>query len=329
MLRSSALAIIFSLGSLSAFAQDGPVDAITSIATSEVETTITDTANTYPTNPVTEAAPTANTTPTIEAAPAMPAQPAFSLQDALASGERAITADPIQEKCITIMNGFPDAGHEPRYQFFKLTQRLTDDVDTTMRAAIDFYGDSFITPETPVIEVIENIANPVYRQAAPEITIGNMGYLIDFALDCESYLDGQISSLEAFDSNLNQADFHVVIAEDALFMRQILSDSLFRLGANEHEIFGPAVLAYADQMVRARDAVEFASFESQMANLEASFMSDLDGRLARSNDVINNEMDREQLAHALEVTKDLNEHAKLESKRKQIQTLAKILGGGY
>lgn len=335
MLRSSALAIVLSFGAFAngANAQDAPVEAITSVATSDAEAVVNDVTNdvtgTYPTNPVTQATPAIEAAPTIEATPAIPAEPAFSLQDALASGERAITAEPIQEKCITIMNGFPDAGHEPRYQFFKLTQQLTNDVTPTMRAAIDFYGDSFITPETPVIEVIENIANPVYRQAAPEITIGNMGYLIDFALDCESYLDGQISSLEAFDSNLNSADFHTVIGEDALFMRQILSDSLFRLGANEHEIFGPPVLAYADQMVRARDAVEFASFESQMANLEASFMSDLDGRLARSNDVINNEMDREQLAHALEVTKDLNEHAKLESKRKQIQTLAKILGGGY
>lgn len=254
--------------------------------------------------------------------------PVFSLEDALASGERAISAAPIQEKCITVMNGFPDNGHETRYQFFKLTQALAQDVDPTFRSAIDFYGDYNVTPDTPIMDVIENIANPVYRQAAPEITIGNMGYLIDFAIDCDSYLTGQIESLEAFDYNLTQSDFETVIGEDALFMRQILSDSLYRMGGQEHEIFGPSVRAYADNLVRSRDTIEFASFESQMASLESVYMNDLDGRLARSNDVINNEMDREALAYALEITNDLNEQAKLESKRKSMKILQLILGGG-
>ncbi len=317
MLRTSALALILSLGGISAQAQDK-----TDVQNSGVKTA-TEKEIDVVTNVANDAVQ--KVVPEI----IVPEVPAFTMQDALASGERAIIAQPIQEKCITIMNGFPDAGHEPRYQFFRLTQELAKDVNPTMRSAIDFFGDSSVTPQTPVIEVIENIANPVYRQAAPEITVGNMGYLIDFALDCQSYLDGQIKSLEAFDANLTQSDFDVVIGEDALFMRQILSDSLYRLGGQEHEIFGPTVLAYADGLVRARNEVEFASFNSQMDNIEATFMADLDGRLARSNDVINNEMDREKLAHALEVTKDLNEHAKLEAKRKQIQTLAKILGGGY
>lgn len=254
--------------------------------------------------------------------------PTFTLEDAIASGERAVSAAPVQEKCITIMNGFPDNGHETRYQFFKLSQELAKDVDPTFRAAIDFYGDYNVTPETPIMDVIENIANPVYRQAAPEITVGNMGYLIDFALDCDSYLNGQIESLEAFDDNLTQSDFETIIGEDALFMRQILSDSLFRMGGQEHEVFGPSVRAYADNLVRARDTIEFASFENQMANLEATYMNDLDGRLARSNDVINNEMDREALAYALEITNDLNEQAKLEARRKSMRILQLILGGG-
>lgn len=263
----------------------------------------------------------------VEATP-VSSMPVFTLEDALASGERAVSAAPIQETCITIMNGFPDNGHETRYQFFKLSQALAKDVDPTFRAAIDFYGDYNVTPTTPIMEVIENIANPVYRQAAPEITVGNMGFLIDFALDCDSYLTGQIESLEAFDSNLTQSDFETVIGEDALFMRQILSDSLFRMGGQDHEIFGPSVRAYADNLVRTRDSIEFASFESQMANLEATYMNDLDGRLARSNDVINNEMDREALAYALEITNDLNEQAKLDARRKSMRILQLILGGG-
>lgn len=241
--------------------------------------------------------------------------------------EVPIAATPTQEKCITIMSGFPDNGHESRYQFFKLTQALTSDVDPTLRASFDFFGDSFVTPETPVTEVIENIANPVFRQAAPEITIGNMGYLIDFALDCETYLTGQIESLEAFDSTLTDGEFNTVIAEDALFMRQILSDSLFRVNAQDHEIFGPYVHAYAGSLVTTRDKIEFASFETELESLEALYLDDLDGRLARSNDVINSEMDREALANSLEITEDLNQEAKRKSKENMLRTLSSILGG--
>ena len=303
-LNTCAIALILSLGATS-YAQDNMTDPVTSTVVEAAEQSGTSV----------ETAPIAST-------------PAFTLQDALASGERAVSAAPVQEKCITIMNGFPDNGHETRYQFFKLTQELAKDVDPTFRSAIDFYSDYQVNHSTPIMEVIENIANPVYRQAAPEITVGNMGYLIDFALDCDSYLTGQIESLEAFDYNLKQSEFETVIGEDALFMRQILSDSLFRMGGSEHEIFGPSVRAYADNLVRARDSIEFASFESQMASLEAVYMTDLDGRLARSNDVINNEMDRESLAYAMEITNDLNEQAKLEARRKSMKILTMILGGG-
>lgn len=239
-----------------------------------------------------------------------------------------IAATPLQEKCITIMSGFPDNGHVPRYQFFKLTQELTKGVDSTFRSSLDYFGDSFVTPETPVTDVIENIANPVFRQAAPEITIGNMGYLIDFALDCESYLGGQIESLEAYDSTLKNSEFNTVIAEDALFMRQILSDSMFRVGAQDHEIFGPYVHAYAGNLVTTRDEIEFAGFEAEMESIEAMFLTDLDGRLARSNDIINNEMDRETLANSVEIADDLNREAKKQRKMRSLHTLSQILNGG-
>ncbi len=238
-----------------------------------------------------------------------------------------IAATPLQEKCITIMSGFPDNGHVPRYQFFKLTQQLTQDVDPTFKSALDYFGDSFVTPETPVTDVIENIANPVFRQAAPEVTIGNMGYLIDFAMDCESYLTGQIESLEAYDNTLSNAEFNIVIAEDALFMRQILSDSMFRVNAQDHDVFGPAVQAYANSLVTTRDEIEFAGFESEMESIEAMFLTDLDGRLARSNDVINNEMDRETLISSIEVAEDLNYEAKRKRKQQMLYTLSRILGG--
>lgn len=334
MLRFGALILaITALSAPGVWAQDAipaetATSAVTETATEIAKDMAVDAAANVATDTVSSSTSQAGPVTTPIAMPdPISTTPAFTLQDALASGERAVSASPVQEKCISIMNGFPDNGHETRYQFFKLTQAMAQDVDPMFRSAIDFYGDSNVTPATPILEVIENIANPVYRQAAPEITIGNMGYLVDFALDCDSYLNGQIESLEAFDQNLTQSDFEVVIGEDALFMRQILSDSMFRLGAQDHEVFGPSVSAYAGNMVRARNTIEYASFESQLENLEAVYMTDLDGRLARSNDVINNEIDREALAHALEITNDLNEQAKLEAKRKQFEILSRILGG--
>jgi len=323
MLRAGIFALLLSAsGGINAAAQEAsPNEAVTPVS----ENVVADAIETKVETKV-EAAEKV-TAPAAEPAPEISSTPAFTLQDALASGERAVSATPVQEKCISIMSGFPDNGHETRYQFFKLTRTLAEDVNPTFRSAIDFYGDSAVTHETPILEVIENIANPVYRQAAPEITIGNMGYLIDFALDCEGYLSGQIDSLEAFDNNLTQSDFDVVIGEDALFMRQILSDSLFRLGAQDHDVFGPAVTIYAGDLVRARNSIEYAGFEAQLESLEAVFMTDLDGRLARSNDVINNEIDREALAQALEITSDLNEQAKLEARRKTMEILTRILGG--
>lgn len=237
-----------------------------------------------------------------------------------------IAASPVQEHCITIMSGFPNNGHVPRYQFFKLTQELARDVTPTLRSAIDYFGDSSITSEIPVKDVVENIANPVYRQAAPEITIGNMGYLIDFALDCEAYLSGQIESLEAFDDSLHSAEFHTVIGEDALFMRQILSDSLFRLDAGDHEIFGPSVQTYSETLITRRDEIEFTSFEAQLEEIEMVYMTDLDGRLARSNDVINESMDQESFIAAIETVDDLNSQARLKRKETMLRTLARILG---
>jgi len=283
MLRACIFALLLSAsGGINAAAQEAsPNEAVTPVS----ENVVADAIETKVETKV-EAAEKV-TAPAAEPAPEISSTPAFTLQDALASGEHAVSATPVQEKCISIMSGFPDNGHETRYQFFKLTRTLAEDV------------------------------NP----------IGNMGYLIDFALDCEGYLSGQIDSLEAFDNNLTQSDFDVVIGEDALFMRQILSDSLFRLGAQDHDVFGPAVTIYAGDLVRARNSIEYAGFEAQLESLEAVFMTDLDGRLARSNDVINNEIDREALAQALEITSDLNEQAKLEARRKTMEILTRILGG--
>ncbi len=258
--------------------------------------------------------------------PAIGASIAWAETD-LATDNVPIAAPAYQEFCINVMSGFPNDDQIARYQFFKLTQELGVDSSPMLTSALDYFGDHTVTADTPVMEVIETIANPVLRQAAPELTIANMAFLIDFANVCDSYIAGQVTGLKALNPQLSEAEFNSVISEDALYMRQILSDSLFRINAQDHEIFGPTVRAYADALVTTRDRIEFTKFENDIESIEAIFMTDLDGRLARSNDVINQEMDRETLASSIEIIDEMNAEAKRKRKQEALYTLSRILGG--
>lgn len=233
-----------------------------------------------------------------------------------------------QDRCITQMAEFPTDDPTARYQFFKLVSDVAYGATDETRALFDHYGQPAVEAGTPVLSVIEDIANPVLRQAAPEIVVSSMNYLVDFASVCEVYITGQTDSLIAFDKTLNAPDLNSAIAEDALFLRQILSESLSRLGADEDAAWATASRSYARSLVRQRDAVEFAAFETDIAELETLFMDDLDGRLARSNDVINSEMDREVLGDSIQLADDMNEAAMKQARQERLYRLLRIFGGG-
>ena len=142
------------------------------------------------------------------------------------------------------------------------------------------------------------------------------------------YIKGQTESLAAFDNSLTNPELNTAIAEDALFLRQILSESLTRLGADEDKTWSTASNSYSRSLVSQRDAVEFAAFETDIAELETLFMDDLDGRLARSNDVINSEMDREVLGDSIQLSKDLSAAARERARQERLYRLLRIFGGG-
>lgn len=240
--------------------------------------------------------------------------------------ENTAPVDP--DFCINTMAGFPTDDQEVRYQFFRLTQEMARDASPEFRNAMTVFGEDKVSPYSPMLSVIEEIANPVLRQAAPEITVGNIAYVIDFANVCEPFIAGQINSLKAYDSALANAEFNAIITEDALFLRQILSDSMFRLGANEDPSFSSATAQYAQALITTRDEAEFSTFEAELDDLESLYMTDLDGRLKRSNDIINEEMDREVLGDAVALSDSLNQSAKNKAKERQLFTLFRILGGG-
>ncbi len=241
-----------------------------------------------------------------------------------ADGETAVAYDG-QDYCITVIGSLPGGDDETRYQFYKLVSDLGADAPEDFRAALSRYGENPPAPDTPLLDVIDIIANPVIRQAAPEITVANMGHLIEFNARCQDAVQGQILSLTTYDSTLFLSD--EVIAEDALYLRQILSESLDRLGASDDPVHGAAARAYSRSLVTTRDAVEYAAFESEIDELEAIFMTDLDGRLARSNDIINEEADRSVLDDAVTLAEDMNEDAEEKQKQRDIETLFRILGG--
>jgi len=238
------------------------------------------------------------------------------------NGDVAVAA-PSQDYCISVMSAFPNDDIVPRYQFFKLTEQMAVGATPEFKATLEHFGDGDVDPAMPVIDVIEAIANPVIRQAAPELAIAYMGHLIDFAGRCETYIDGQVASLVAYNPNLAFDD--AVIAEDALYLRQILSDSLMRLDADKNPAYSGAVNGYATSLVAMRDNIEFQAYASEIGEIEALYMTDLDGRLARSNDIINSEINRETLGDAVALSDDMNRQAKEMEKRRSIETLLRIL----
>lgn len=256
------------------------------------------------------------------------AQEAATTQELYAMTQGQVTAAQNQDRCIAQMAEFPTDDPTARYQFFKLVSDVGYGADTQTKALLDHYGQPAVEAGVPVLSVIEDIADPVLRQAAPEIAVSSMNYLVDFASVCDVYITGQTDSLVAFDPTLGNPEMNTAIAEDALFLRQILSESLSRLGADEDPVWASAARNYSGSLVAQRDAVEFAAFETDIAELELLFMDDLDGRLARSNDVINSEIDREILGDAIQISDDMTEAARKRAKQERLYRLIRIFGGG-
>jgi hypothetical protein len=81
------------------------------------------------------------------------------------------------------------------------------------------------------------------------------------------------------------------------------------------------------KQIASRDAVEFTAFVSEVDELEALYMTDLDGRLKRSNDMINEEMDLEVLGDAVGLSNSMDAAAAKRAKQERILSLIRIMGG--
>lgn len=235
----------------------------------------------------------------------------------------ATSAGDRSEACVTLMSGFPDDGAESRYVFFRLSQELAKDITPELAQTMGDYMAANearrLPADWPMMEVVEDIADPVLRQAAPEQTVAGMAHIAYFDALCSDFVAGQVDSLAAFDPALAQADLY--IREDALYLRQILAEALDRLGG------GAAVDAYAQTLVTERDDIEFTGFASDVGELESLYMGDLDTKLATSNDMVNDGVDVEIYQDAVSMADDMNASAAKQMRRDRLNTLCRIMNG--
>lgn len=230
------------------------------------------------------------------------------------------------EICIQQMAGFPDSSPQARYQFYRLVQASAVGADAGLLDALAAYGGGGISADTPMIETVEEIANPVMRQAAPQLIVAQMAHLIGFAQDCAPYIDGQVRAYVATDPGLADPQYNREIGEDALFLRSVLLDTLYRLEADADPHFGAAVSRYQRSIVTQRDEIEFAAFDSELAELEAIALGDLGDRLDMANASVNDTLDQGQLDAAIGLSRDMSEAYQRESRARMAQVFIEILG---
>lgn len=229
------------------------------------------------------------------------------------------------ERCVTMMSEFPDDGPESRYVFFRLSQELAKDVTPELsKLMVNFMMEQEthrLPDDWPMLDVIEDIADPVLRQAAPAQTVASMAHIAYFNALCGQFVQGQVDSLLAFSPDL--ADTDILIREDALYLRQILAEALDRLGASDTM----EAQIYALSLVIERDDIEYVGFEDEIGELETLYMGDLDTKLARSNDAVNEGIDIEAFQDAVSLANEMNDQAREQAQRERLYSLVRILGG--
>ena len=235
---------------------------------------------------------------------------------------RTLTAEQ-SEQCIALMSGFPNDDPESRYLFFRLSQELAKDITPELaKAMADVMlanGADSLPADTPMMDVVESVADPVVRQAAPETTVAGMAHIAYFNALCGPFVQGQVKSLAAFEPALLDADIY--IREDALYLRQILADAMDRLGG------GDAVQAYAQSLVTERDDIEFTGFEDDVSDIEALFIGDLDEKLATSNDYVNDAVDAEAISSAIALARDMDTAEADKARRSRLASLCQMMPG--
>ncbi|MEL6661449.1 MAG: hypothetical protein AAFO57_01505 [Pseudomonadota bacterium] len=266
---------------------------------------------------------TAQTSEVPPAAAVAPAAPAIKTQQA--AGD--VDIPEINRFCATQMISLADASLEGRHQFYVLVREAGRGANNGFLEALDAFGAQQISRETPVLQVVEDTANPVLLQAAPAATVSQMAYLIGFSNECADLLEGQIVALEATSPGLASGTYKQAIGEDAMFLRSMLLDALYRLNADSDPRHGQAIAAYQRDLVDQRDDIEFAAFDAELAALEDEFAGDLDRRLDLANTAVGENAEAVDAKGAAAVARALSDVQRAEANQRMARILAEVLNG--
>jgi hypothetical protein len=232
----------------------------------------------------------------------------------------------LNDFCATQMTSLAGGTLSGRHQLFVLLSEAGRGADEDLIDVLDAYGVGQVDPSTPLLQVVEDIANPVLLQAAPNATVGQMAHLIRFSQECGLILDGQIAALEATSPDLANGVYKQAIGEDAIFLRSMLLDALYRLNADSDPVHGQAVAAYQRDLVGQRDDIEFAAFDAELAALEEEFTGDLDKRLDLANTSIGETAGAIDAKGAAEVARALTDVQRAEANARMAQIMIEVLG---
>lgn len=233
------------------------------------------------------------------------------------------------EFCAGMMAGFPDDSLINRYQFFRLIQSMKAGVDSDMRAAFTHYGEKTDMGQTGVVETIENLSDPVVLQSSPAYALTNASHLIRYAEDCSPFIASQISSIEFAEPSVTEAAMEEVLAEDAVYLRALVMESLESLSAQNHPIYGPATERYEGATIYIRNEGEFIGFEAELEALTNDTIAEIDDKLALHLQMVEGDIDKETVSTSSDMLESMNRTSKQESHRGVYETLFRILNSPY
>jgi hypothetical protein len=227
--------------------------------------------------------------------------------------------------CIRMMAGFPDDSLANRYQFYRLINMMENGVDSGVLDALDHFGARNSFGQDTVIDVVTNLSDPVMLQSAPRYSIGNAAQLIEYAQTCRPFINAQIASIEVAEPSVTEARFEEQLAEDAVYLRALVVQSLESVSAHIHPIHGPAVTRYQNATINIRNEAEFVGFEAELDALSFETLAEMDQQLVVQQQVVEGDIDKEIVSSSTQMVQSMNQASKEESNQKVNYIMWRIL----
>lgn len=229
------------------------------------------------------------------------------------------------EYCLSVMAGFPDDA-QSRFTFYHLVELLHEGADPGIYASLDAYSSDSVAAETPVVDVLDYIANPVMRQALPGSVLAHLNHLVKFDRKCGAFIQSQKQTLAVVDPSVMHRDFRGSVLQDALFLRQVMIEAFYQMSAHEDPVHREAVLSLGRSADALRANKNVEAFGEELDEL-------LDEVLLEYNDlrenqrfaVLDDSLQREQVRSDQEMLNQMNKGARTQGYENIAQTIFTML----